>query len=45
MIISTALANNARVIYTHDRGLAAFAQGSIECREIPSIPVQGKLLS
>jgi len=45
MIVSTALANNARFIYTHDRGLTFFAQGSIECREIPNIPVQGELLN
>ncbi|QPK64005.1 PIN domain-containing protein [Methylomonas sp. LL1] len=40
MIVATAIAKKADVIYSHDNKLKNFAGDSIEVREIPSIPFQ-----
>jgi predicted nucleic acid-binding protein len=39
-IIATALVNHAACIYSYDRGLKAFAEGLIDIKEFPALPVQ-----
>ena len=44
MILASALARNADILYTHDGPLAMAAQGKIEVRELPPLrPKQGDL--
>lgn len=43
MIVATAIAKNAEVIYSHDEKLKKFANGNIEVREIPVIQYQESL--
>ncbi len=43
MIVATAIARKADVIYSHDAKLKKFANGSIEVLTIPSIPYQESL--
>ncbi|MDM8558566.1 hypothetical protein [Candidatus Parabeggiatoa sp. HSG14] len=38
MIVATAVTQKATCIYSHDPGLAKFASGYIEVKEIPILP-------
>lgn len=40
MIVATAIARNAEVLYSHDAKLKRFANGNIDVREIPALQVQ-----
>lgn len=45
MIVATAMAHGATIIYSHDIGMGVFAKGHIEVRELPDLPAkQEKLL-
>jgi predicted nucleic acid-binding protein len=43
MIVATALARGASLIYSHDEGLKKFAEGYIRVLEIPDVPEQKQL--
>ncbi|MCG8053973.1 MAG: PIN domain-containing protein [Candidatus Thiodiazotropha endolucinida] len=40
MIVATAIAKNAEVLYSHDAKLKRFANGNIDVREIPVFQIQ-----
>ncbi len=42
-IVATAVAHNASCIYSYDPKLAKFAEGYIEVKEMPNLPVQLEL--
>lgn len=44
MVVATAVTRKATCIYSYDKGLKKFAEGYIEVREIPDLPVQQSLL-
>jgi predicted nucleic acid-binding protein len=43
MIVATAIAKKAAVIYSHDKKLKKFANGNIDVREIPALEYQESL--
>jgi hypothetical protein len=44
IIISSALVNGASCIYSYDIGLKSFANGFIDVREFPTLPIKPLLL-
>jgi len=40
MIVATAVAQKADCIYSHDKGIKAFAKGFIDVKEVPFVPQQ-----
>jgi len=43
LIVATAITKGAEVLYTHDSKFRNLASEYLECRDLPSIAIQGKL--